>query len=53
MPRAVWDHSNSAATARTSIPFKDMTPPQKLKFICKLTVCILSFGMIFPNVMSD
>lgn len=43
----------SAATARTSTPFRDMAPAQKLKFILKLTVCILSFGMIFPNVMSD
>ncbi len=43
----------SAATAGTSTPYKDMTPHQKLKFICKLTICILSFGMIFPNVMSD
>jgi hypothetical protein len=43
----------SAATARTSIPFKDMTPDQKLKFIFKLAICIISFGMIFPNVMSD
>ncbi len=43
----------SAATARTSTPYKDMTPDQKLKFICKLAICIISFGMIFPNVMSD
>lgn len=43
----------SAATARTSTPYKDMTPDQKLKFIFKLAICIISFGMIFPNVMSD
>jgi hypothetical protein len=43
----------SAATARQSTPYKDMKPPQKLKFIVKLAICIISFGMIFPNVMSD
>ena len=43
----------SAATARTSTPFKEMTPARKFKFILKLTICILSFGMIFPNVMHD
>ena len=41
----------SAATAKK--PFKDMTPREKFFFICKLTVCILSFGMIYPNLMSD
>ena len=34
-------------------PYKQMTPRQKLSFVIKLTVCILSFGMLFPNVMSD
>lgn len=33
--------------------FKDMSPQQKVVFILKLTVCILTFGMAFPNVMSD
>jgi len=34
-------------------PYKEMTPGQKFKFILKLAVCILTFGMVFPNVMSD
>jgi hypothetical protein len=34
-------------------PYKQMTPRQKLGFVVKLAVCILSFGMLFPNVMSD
>jgi hypothetical protein len=34
-------------------PYKQMTPRQKFKFVLKLVVCILSFGMLFPNVMSD
>jgi hypothetical protein len=43
----------SAATARKSTPYKEMKTEQKLKFIFKLAICIISFGMIFPNVMSD
>jgi len=39
--------------ASQGMPYKQMTPRQKFKFIFKLTVCILSFGMLFPNVMSD
>ena len=35
------------------VPFKQMTPGQKVVFILKLVVCILSFGIVFPNVMSD
>jgi hypothetical protein len=38
---------------REGTPYKDMKPMQKLTFILKLTVCILTFGMAFPNVMSD
>ncbi len=34
-------------------PYKQMTPRQKFKFIVKLAVCILTFGMLFPNIMSD
>jgi len=30
-----------------------MKPKQKVLFIFKLTICILTFGMVFPNVMSD
>jgi hypothetical protein len=33
--------------------YKDMTPPQKVRFILKLAACILTFGYAFPNVMSD
>ena len=37
----------------TSIKFKDMTSKQKLVFVLKVTVCIISGGMIYPNVMHD
>jgi len=41
----------SAATAKPT--FKQMSGSQKTVFILKLAVCIISFGMIFPNLMSD
>jgi hypothetical protein len=34
-------------------PYKEMKPGRKALFIFKLVVCILTFGMAFPNVMSD
>jgi len=39
--------------ASQGIPYKQMTPGQKFRFIVTLTVCILRFGMLFANVMSD
>jgi len=33
--------------------FKEMSGSEKTVFILKLAVCILSFGMLFPNIMSD
>ena len=43
----------SAATAKQKLTFKEMSARQKTVFILKLVVSILSFGMIFPNLMSD
>ncbi len=34
-------------------PYKDMNQQQKVKFILKVIVCVLTFGMAFPNVMGD
>jgi hypothetical protein len=34
-------------------PYKEMKPRQKVLFLLKLAICILTFGMAFPNVMSD
>ena len=31
-------------------PYKDMTPKQKVIFVLKLAVCIMTFGLAFPNV---
>ncbi len=39
--------------ARSGRPFAKMTGMQKSFFILKLTLCIITFGMAFPNVMSD
>lgn len=34
-------------------PFNEMSKPQKIKFVMKLVLCILTFGFAFPNVMGD
>jgi hypothetical protein len=34
-------------------PYAQMTAARKVRFILKLSVCILTFGFIFPNVMSE
>jgi len=39
--------------AKKSLTYKQMSGGQKTVFILKLAVCIVSFGMIFPNIMND
>ncbi len=34
-------------------PYREMKPARKALFILKVVVCILTFGIAFPNVMSD
>jgi hypothetical protein len=34
-------------------PYKEMKPRQKVLFILKVAICVLTFGMAFPNVMGD
>ena len=34
-------------------PYDQMSPQQKVKFVMKLVVSILTFGFAFPNVMGD
>ena len=43
----------SPKARRTGRPFSQMTGRQKAVFIVKLALCIVTFGMAFPNVMSD
>jgi len=38
---------------KKSVPWKEMTGKQKTVFVCKLVVSIISFGFIYPNLMSD
>ena len=47
------DQKPQAPKADLGTPFKQMTTQKKVFFIAKLVVCIISFGMIFPNVMGD
>jgi hypothetical protein len=35
------------------VRFKEMTGKQKFVYVLKVTVCVISFGMIFPNIMHD
>jgi len=37
----------------TGTPYGEMAPKRKAIFLFKLALCILTFGMAFPNVMSD
>jgi hypothetical protein len=51
-----WRKAMSEASKqqpKTKPKFSEMRPAQKAMFIVKLTISILSFGMIFPNIMSD
>jgi len=43
----------SAATAKEKLTFKQMSPGQKTVFVLKVIVSVISFGMIFPNLMND
>jgi hypothetical protein len=43
----------SPKARNTGRPFSRMTGTQKAVFIVKLALCIVTFGMAFPNVMSD
>jgi hypothetical protein len=43
----------SAATAKERLTFKQMSLAQKCRFILKLSICILSFGFIYPHALTD
>ncbi len=42
-----------APTFDRGTPFADMRPNQKTLFVLKVIICVVSFGFIFPNVMSS
>ena len=52
-PKQVPEELHDYLSHRPGTPYRDMKPKQKAFFIFKLAVCILTFGMAFPNVMSD
>ena len=43
----------SAPTFNRGTPFGDMPPNKKTLFVLKVMLCVVSFGFIFPNVMSS
>ena len=38
---------------KKTLPWKDMSRKQKTVFVLKLALSIMSFGFIYPNLMSD
>jgi hypothetical protein len=34
-------------------PYGEMSSNQKVRFVLKLVVCILTFGFAFPNIMGE
>jgi hypothetical protein len=41
----------SAATAQKSLKFHEMPPLQKVQFVLKVAVCMISFGFIYPHIL--
>ena len=46
-------HQEAPWQKLSAVRFKEMTGKQKFVFVLKVTVCVISFGMIFPNIMHD
>jgi hypothetical protein len=42
-----------AVTPPASPKFAHMTRRQRIVFVLKVVVCVISFGMIYPNIMHD
>ena len=38
---------------RFGTPYNEMSKPQKVKFVMKVVLCVLTFGFAFPNVMGE
>ena len=41
----------SSATAQRTLKFDEMPPLQKVKFVLKVAVCMISFGFIYPHIL--
>jgi len=46
-------HRGGTVAEAQAVRFKEMTRKQKFVYVLKVTVCVISFGMIFPNIMHD
>ena len=46
-------HEEQATSRLLGTPFTQMDQRGKIRFVLQLAVCVLSFGFIFPNVMSS
>ena len=53
IPTAFRKLRRSSLLPALATPYTEMKPRQKALFILKVAICILTFGMAFPNVMSD
>lgn len=53
MPDVKDTAQGSAATVAPSMKFKNMSILQKLTYIGKAALCILTFGFAFPNIFMD
>jgi hypothetical protein len=47
------ESKHKATKADPDLPFKQMDPRQKTVFILKIAACIVTFGFMFPTIMSD
>jgi hypothetical protein len=43
----------SAAPAQRSLKYHEMSPGQKVKFVLKVAACMISFGFLFPHILSE
>ena len=43
----------SAATVTPSVKFKDMGFLQKLAYVGKATLCVITLGFAFPHIFSE
>jgi hypothetical protein len=53
MSEEIKTAQGSAATVEPKIKFKDMPLQEKLAYIGKGVLCILTFGFAYPNIFSD
>jgi len=45
--------ATSSESSPNGKPWHNMTAGEKATFVCKLFVALVTFGFVYPNVMSD